>query len=465
VGVGAAWGYAWLAHAPLSAQRAAGLLALGAVGRLMGRRVQPEPLLGLVAVGVLWADPAAVSTPSFQLSFGAVVGLIRLAGPLQARLPGGRLRWLSSGVAATVAATAGTLPAAAWWFQELAVLSPLANAVALPLTSVVLVPAAALSTLAPEPVAGWAATVGTWGGRALVAILEPLAVAPLRPAVGPVGCLLLWGALGLLPARRGLAGVVAAVALGLRPLPTRTTVTFLAVGQGDCTLVEHGDGRRWLVDGGPYETQVAAWLRRRGVRRIDRVVATHNQRDHLAGLVGVVRTVRVGQLHVSDHDKLGVLAGVARRRGVPVFRARELHPPLGFEGSANDRSVVMSVGDVLLTGDIEAAGEAEVAAVVSPHRVLKVPHHGSATSSSAALLDAVQPSVAVVSVGPGNPWGHPREEVQARYAARGIRLLRTDRDGTVVLRGRRAWSWRPGWGWQPLSLVGPRPWTLEPDGA
>jgi competence protein ComEC len=456
-GVVAAALYAVAAHAPLSAQRAAGLLLLGALGRASGRTVLAEPLLGLVAVAVLWHDPAAVATPSFQLSFGAVVGLVRLGEPLQRRLPSGRLRWLSSGVAATVAATAGTFPAAAWWFQELAVLSPLANVVALPITSAVLVPAAGVATFGPPPLAGWASVVGTEAAEWMLWLLQPLAVAPLQPAVGPVGCGVLWGALAVARSWPRLAGLLVVLSLGVRPVPRVDTVTFLSVGQGDATLVEHADGRRWLVDGGPAGAGVAAWLRRRGVRRLDRVVVTHNQADHAAGLLAVVQTLRVGGLEVSGHDGLAVLHDAARQRGVPLRMAEGLHPAPDFVGSSNDRSVVLSVHDVLLTGDIEAAGEAVVASRAGGHGVLKVPHHGSGTSSSVDLLDAVCAHTAVLSVGANNAYGHPRDDVLRRYLRRGTRVLRTDRHGTLVRRGARWWGWRQGTGWTALDPSGDRP--------
>lgn len=446
VGVAAGAAYAWGAHAPLSAQRAAGVLVLGALGRAAGRRVEAMPLLGLVAVAVLVGDPAAVATPSFQLSFGAVVGLLGLGGPLLAVMPTGRLRWLSTSLAATLAATLGTLPAAAWWFQELPPLSPLANLIAMPITSLVLVPCAAVATVAPEPLATWGDHLGSVGARGMLALLAPLAVEPFRPAVGVGGSAVLWGALAMAPRWPGVAGVLALAALALRPVPVVGTVTFLAVGQGDATLVEHADGRRWLIDGGPAGAGVAAWLRRRGVRRLDRVIATHDQADHAGGLGEVVRTLRVGRVERSDHRGAGVLCHEAVARGVPCEVPRgALHPPAAWEGSPNDRSVVLSALGVLLTGDIEAAAEARLAPRVAAHAVLKVPHHGSATSSSPALLAAVRPEVAVVSVGAGNRFGHPRAEVVDRYARAGVALLRTDRDGTLRMRP-SGWSrHRQGW--------------------
>ncbi len=120
---------------------------------------------------------------------------------------------------------------------------------------------------------------------------------------------------------------------------------------------------------------------------------------------------------------------------------------------------------VLFTGDLEASGEQDVARGLDPVPVLKVPHHGSATSSTSVLLEATRPVVAVVSAGRRNLFGHPSPVVVERYARRTSRLYRTDRDGTIVTRvgsdAVEVRSWRPGWGWTPwvrheLGVSGPR---------
>ncbi|MEZ4240676.1 MAG: MBL fold metallo-hydrolase [Myxococcota bacterium] len=220
--------------------------------------------------------------------------------------------------------------------------------------------------------------------------------------------------------------------LAPRPAPPGVRLTFLDVGQGDATLVEWPDGRRWLVDGGRPSADVLGWLRRSGIRRLDAVVATHPDADHAAGLAPVVAALRVGLVWARDPPP--ELAEAAAARGVPVA------PPVGTlqpwpgdpVASDNDGSVVLRFGPALILGDAEQAAEARVAARTGPVPVLRVGHHGSATSTSAVLLDAVRPAVAVVSVG-RNRYGHPAPEVLARLQQRGIRVLRTDERGTIEL--------------------------------
>ncbi|MEZ4321558.1 MAG: ComEC/Rec2 family competence protein [Myxococcota bacterium] len=426
----AAGTYAWLAGAPISAQRAAGVVVLGAVGRSLGRTLEPYRLLAMAAVGVCLVDPGAIATPGFQLSFGAVFGLLRFGPALDpwARLLPRGLGWMGTGLVATFAATLGTLPAAAWWFQSLSVSSPVANLFAVPYMAFVVVPFAATATWAPDPLAGW----GLWGGelavRFMLAVLSQLRTAPLAPAVGPFGALVLCGV--FVRVRWGWILTVLVLGLGLR---TRSAggleVTFFDVGQGDAALVEFPDGRRWLVDGGRTPA-VRDALRRRGVRHLDVVIASHADADHAAGLLPVVTDLRVDALWIGRYAGHEELLEAAHARGVEV---RVLRPAV-VDGSDNDASLVVTAhspwGSVLFAGDVEAAGEAVLHA---PATVLKVPHHGSDTSSSEAFLDRVRPVLAVASVG-YNRYGHPSRAVVDRYVARDIPLLRTDLDGTITVR-------------------------------
>jgi competence protein ComEC len=191
------------------------------------------------------------------------------------------------------------------------------------------------------------------------------------------------------------------------------------VGQGDAALVEFPDGRRWLVDGGRRDEVLRA-LRRRGVRTLDAVIASHADADHAEGLLAVVGQLRVRTLIVGPGEGHAALREVARSRGIPVV----VHPVLPGV-SDNDGSVVVRAnspwGSVLFAGDLEAAGEA-VHGV--PSTVLKVPHHGARTSSSPGFLDRVRPVLAVIPVGP-NRYGHPSAEVEGRYRERGVQVLRT----------------------------------------
>jgi competence protein ComEC len=230
-------------------------------------------------------------------------------------------------------------------------------------------------------------------------------------------------------------------------------VTFLDVGQGDATLLEVPEGAV-LVDQGPPEAGVDERLETRGLRRLVALVLTHPQRDHVGGAAPTLRELDVGAMLVSGQvsgnpDELEALA-VARERGVRVIAARAgqvytigslrlsvLWPERRAPSAAdpNEYAVVIlaSYGDidVLLTADAESpvTGRLELPEV----ELLKVAHHGSSDDGLPALLHRLDPSVAVISVGDRNDYGHPAPSTLAALAGvPGLRVYRTDRQGTIV---------------------------------
>jgi competence protein ComEC len=289
----------------------------------------------------------------------------------------------------------------------------------------------------------------------------------LAPAVA-VAAPLAWRRLGARKRRRALAAVGAAVAvagLGLlawsafrsapqwRP-PTGLRATFVDVGQGDAVLVEVPEGGV-LVDQGPPEARLAERLRRAGLRSLSALVLTHPQRDHVGGAAEILRRLRVGL--VVDP---GLAAGgpeqrealeAARRRDVPVAVARSgdvfrlgrlvlrvLWPdgPGSPEEDPNRRAIVIlaSYGatDLLLTADAESDVTARLR--LAPVEILKVAHHGSEDPGLPGILSVLRPRVAVISVGRENDYGHPRQQTLAALeAVPGLRLHRTDQEGTIVV--------------------------------
>jgi competence protein ComEC len=285
-------------------------------------------------------------------------------------------------------------------------------------------------------------------------------------------------------ARRWAAGVGLAAALAgasslfardwSRRHDGRLRVTFLDVGQGDAAVVEAPGGAVAVIDGGgafddafdPGERIVEPFLRARGISRIDVVALSHPHPDHLNGLRHIVRRFPVGALWTSGDDghnpEYAHLLALARAAGAALptpapgvlgsarveplgpFVAgpsgEAIGPPPGL--SVNDASLVLRLSfagrSVLFPGDLEADGEGELAGrrdVGQPIEadVLKVPHHGSRTSSSDELLEAVRPSLAIMSLGWRNRFHFPAPEVLARYATRGVTVLRTDRDGAITV--------------------------------
>jgi len=460
-GIGAS--FAWVVGLPVPAQRAALALVLAAVGRSLAASLDPLTAVSLAAALTAAWDPGAIGTASWQLSFGGMVGLIRLSPWVTRWLPPDVPRWVSAGASAagaTVGATLGTLPAAAWWFQQLAPGALPANVVAMPLGAA-LVPIAGCACFGPAALAAPAAVVGTWSARLLLAVLSPLAWTPWHPATGPFGALVLALTLVAGPARPGPWIAATLLAFGLVERARCPTLTALDVGQGDAVVLEDGRGGVTLVDGGPPGEAVVRWLRRTGRRRLA-VVASHGHLDHTGGLVPVVAELEVTVVWATDHAGLGPLRAVAAARGIPWA-----WPPAAAYGAPtsdapNDRSLIWRDGPFLLPGDLEATGEPGVAdgpPAAAP--VLKVAHHGSAGATTEAWLDAVRPRIAVVSAGRGNGYGHPHDALLERLRARGVRLWRTDVHGTVSIAaapgGLRVQSWRPGAGWTPPVTVGEMP--------
>jgi competence protein ComEC len=268
--------------------------------------------------------------------------------------------------------------------------------------------------------------------------------------------------------------VAASSSLVVRELRRRfadtLTVTFLDIGQGDAAVVEAPGGSVMLIDGGgtrdgQFDTGariVEPFLRARGISRLDVVALSHPHPDHLNGLFRILARFPVGAFWSSGDDgrnpEYRRLVALAVARGVPAPEVRPMAlgaawvAPLGpfLDGriaappglTVNDASLVLRVAfagrAVLFPGDLEADGEGELCGQRSLGQtvrsdVLKVPHHGSRTSSSDELLDAVEPELAVMSLGWRNQFHFPAPEVLARYAAHAARTLRTDRDGAVTV--------------------------------
>lgn len=244
-------------------------------------------------------------------------------------------------------------------------------------------------------------------------------------------------------------------------------VTILDVGQGDATVIRFPSGRTWLIDagGGVSEafdtgarvTVPALWAL--GHRRLDRVFVTHGHPDHAAGMPAVIRRFAPRELLTGipvegDRLEAQVIAAAAavgsrQRRlaagesltdgGVRVSVRHPESPDWDRPRVRNDDSVVLwlRLGDVglLLPGDVGADIERDVAARVEPAPItlVKLAHHGSASSTTPALIETVRPAIAIASAGRGNRFGHPAASVLQRLAAAGITVLRTDRDGAIQI--------------------------------
>jgi len=292
----------------------------------------------------------------------------------------------------------------------------------------------------------------------------------LRVAGPSLAALALYaGGLGLLYRGRRGRGLALLVACHLalvagrlsRPADGRLHLAVIDVGQGDSLLLRSPAGRSIVVDAGgarpprldPGERHVAPELWRQGVHRLDVLLVTHAHPDHVGGAPFLLRAFGVAQLwegpaplrdpvwrRVDARLSAGGAARLTVAEGMGLVwdgvrisvlgPRRPRRPPRTVR---NEDSVVLDVAfgeiHVLLTGDV--AGEEERLLHVPRSFVLKVPHHGSRSSSGSDLVSAAAPRLAVISAGAHNPFGHPHPEVVERYRRAGALLLRTDRDGTV----------------------------------
>ncbi|QOY92345.1 DNA internalization-related competence protein ComEC/Rec2 [Massilia sp. UMI-21] len=463
--------YVLLAGFGVPAQRTFYMLAVVAAALWCGRVVTLSHMLCLALLVVLLIDPWAVLGAGFWLSFGAVAVILYAN---MGRIPGpaGWRRSLGTAAHTQYAVTVGLVPLTMFLFAQVSLASPLANAVAIPVVSLVVTPLALLGALLPAPLAGWVLGLAHLGIEWLAAGLTVLAASPLAvlhaPAPQPwVFALALAGTAWMLAPRgwpRRWAGL-AAWAPMLTQLPGAPaaggfTVTAFDVGQGMALLVET-QRHRLLYDAGPQYGPGAdaagrillPYLRGRGIGALDGLVISHSDVDHAGGARTVLAGVEVAQLHSSlpgGHPAVRAARRHSRCAAGQAWRwdgvrFEMLGPPaqsyaeVGLK--ANARSCVLRVSAagraMLLAADIEAAQEAQLlerAAGRLRADVLLAPHHGSGTSSTAAFLAAVEPTVGIFQVGHRNRYRHPKQEVYARYGSLGIRRLRTDQAGAVTLR-------------------------------
>ena len=458
--IAAALGYTLLAGFAVPAQRTFYMVTVVALALWAGRMASPARTLALAVAVVVLLDPWAPLAAGFWLSFGAVALIFYVATGWTARehrlLQWGRMQW---------AISVGLAPAALLLFGQVSVAGPIANAVAIPVVSVIVTPLALLAAVIPvQALLDLAAWLVEW----LLQFLESCAALPgalWQQHVPPLWSVALaLGGVAWLLAPRGVPGRACGLALMApafvllppAPPPGEAWITTFDVGQGLAVMVRTAS-RTLLYDAGPAfgaESDsggriVVPALRAMGTPNLDLMVLTHEDSDHVGGALTVLESVEVQSLASSlpSMHALNSLVPAPRRCFAGTrwewdgVRFEFLHPPPGREPARrNNQSCVLRVaaggGSMLLTGDIERVAELSVVQNnpgLMKTDVLLVPHHGSRTSSSRGFIDAVAPRWAVVPAGYRNRFGHPNAEVLERYRAAGIGVLRTDLDGAVQI--------------------------------
>ena len=467
----AALGYCLIAGFAVPAQRTLYMVGVVALALWANRMSSVSRVLALALLLVLLLDPWAVLAPGFWLSFGAVAVILYVAtGRLQqghrlAPGPGllqwGRIQW---------AITLALAPLLLVWFQQMSLVSPLANAVAIPIVSLVVTPLALAGSVLPFDFIlelAHAAMAGQmwlleWCAALPAAVWQQHAPAAWTVAPALAGTVWLLLPRGV-PARwLGLPLMLPMFAVAPPgPAAGALWLTVLDVGQGLAIFVQT-ERHALLYDAGPaYSPEadsgsrvILPYLRASGIARLDAMMVTHDDNDHAGGAAAVLSGLPVGVLYSSLSETH------AAWRAAPAYRLpctagqgwdwdgvrfELLHPTAGSYAidaiKPNDRSCVLKLstahGAVLLTGDIEARSERELLERAHDQLradVLVVPHHSSRTSSTEEFIAAVQPRWAVLPVGYRNRFGHPKQAVVARYRASAAQMLRTDSAGAVLVR-------------------------------
>ena len=528
--------YAALAGFAPPVTRAAIMFSVFVLGRFMGRGSHTLAALALAALVMIAWEPALITSLSFQLSFAAMLGIAFVAPALdefvevarlrsEQNLPSAALfrlrRFVSGSLIVSVAASVATFPLVAWHFQLVPLWGPIATLVATPAMPVLVFSTAMLAAVGSLPVISVIASIPVQAAtQYLHATANLFADLPPRPITFDN-----WSAWTL----SGIYAAIAAVIVGWphaknmasklfqtrmpmglgnafnhsstqilavatsaillfsgfamwaiwftgNDVEPRLTVTFLQTSYGESIFVRTPNDNRMLIDGGGDESEVATML---GSllppwdRRIDVVMLTHPDTDHVGGLPAVLRSFEVETvIHtglkgssdafddwssaMEDQDNVvialpGTTIGLDHEVFLEVISAGCLDGSVTCS-DPNEASIVAKLrhGEVsfLLTGDIQRTAETRLAnsSVNLRSTVFKAPHHGSDTSSTSLFIEAVDPTAVIVAAGTRNRYGHPDDEVMARLnrAVGEDRVFRTDRLGTVVFEtdGKRLWTLR-----------------------
>lgn len=454
-GLGAAFCYALLAGYAVPTQRTVYMLAVVAAAVWSGKMISPSTILCWALFAVAVFDPWCVLSPGFWLSFLAVALILYVGTGRIGRINGFR-SWLSVQWAVSI----GLIPVLLVFFQQISLISPVANAIAIPVVSFAVVPITLLGAATPFDfpfvLAHWIFSMFMHGLIVLNNLPEAVWMQHAPPAwtlftafPGIFWILLPKG----FPVRwLGLAGI-APLFLAFPPEPRLLRLTVLDVGQGLSSVVET---RRHvlLFDAGPaFSPQadsgnriILPFLRGSGIARLDGMILSHEDMDHIGGAASVLDEIPTGWLLSSIPDGNPVLLHADRNMRCHAgqswvwddVRFEILNPPVsGYanpKAGSNARSCVLKVtsgeGSVLIAGDIARNEEIRLARAGNlKSDVLIVPHHGG--KSSEEFIRKVSPRYAVFSVGYRNRFHHPRPEVVSLYRSQGSETIRTDQAGAV----------------------------------
>jgi competence protein ComEC len=444
-----------------SAVRAGIMIAVFTVAPLIGREYHSRRALTAAFLTLLLLNPYAVFEPAMQLSFSASLGLILFSVKWQKALqdklsklplPKRVLRFIASSLAASFGALVFSMPFAAYWFGGVSLLAPLSNLLLLWLVSVIFI-GGALSLVLPFIAPLTAAVL--WVFRAVTGLLGGVPHAVLYTSQPFLLVWLLYAyvmfVIMILTGRRKQPVLFTASMLVLcilmtvwRGGRTELEIAVLDVGQGQCVVVRSG-GQTAVIDcGGSVNAGRAAarFLDSRGTSRIDHLLLTHYDSDHINGVPSLLSLTDVAAVYGPDEEDippLGPVITVRQTETVTLGKTEITMIPSLWFGDANARGLSFLIThqgfSFLITGDLGHPSERWLlrSAGIKNADVIIAGHHGSRGSTSAELLDTLKPQAAVISSGT-NSFGHPSPETLSRLLERDIAVYRTDSFGHILIR-------------------------------
>jgi competence protein ComEC len=470
----AAFFYATLAGFSVPTQRAVIMLTIVMAAIIWQRNTRPFNTLAAAMLGVLLLDPLAVLASGFWLSFLAVAVIIYA---VEGRL--GKQGYFYSALKINWATTVALSPLLLFCFQQVSLIAPLANLIAVPVISILAVPLLLLAVIIMFIVPAAAIQLfllvdtilqGLWWFLSFFADMPLAVMTHAQPSIWALlfaipGILIVLAPAGIPGRWLGLVMFLPMIFTAQsKPQVGSVRMTLLDVGQGLSAVVQTAN--HWLVyDAGVRfsaqsdigKTVLLPFLHAQGVKQIDRLIISHGDNDHIGGAESLLHAMNVGQVmtsvpeQLSDYRPIRCVAGQSWLWDDVKFIV--LAPKIQGFVTENDNSCVLQIqaqqGALLLTGDIEATAESWLVETYGGQlkaNVLISPHHGSKTSSSPVFLRAVQPDLVLIPAGYGNQFGFPHPIVVSRYQDLNAQWLNTADSGAIDIQEKdNAWivqSWR-----------------------
>ena len=466
-------------------------------GKLINRDRNLNISLFFAAFLILLVNPLTLYDAGFLLSFIVTFFIINLS-PILQELYSKIIVWIKTPLAVSTAAWIGIFPLSAYYFNKVSIISIVSNIFIIPLTgiAVILGFVTFFIGLLSIPLAGVIANINYLVLYLITLIAKSFSLLPFafvyvaQPSILMIVLYYLTvffiieifykKNLSLETKKKAifitLSIILLIIIVQVFSPPDNLKVNFINVGEGDCILIEAPNKINILIDGGGTPQSnfdvgnniVIPYLRRKGIDTINLLVLTHPHLDHLEGLLPVIKEFKVDMVLdsglISDLQEYKEFISTIQEKGIPYHQAKAgdnfifsnnleiflLNPSyisdFYNDSDFNNASIVIKLfyknADFLFTGDIEETTENKLLIWqnILQSDILKVSHHGSATSTNSEFLDRVNPMIAAITVGKNN-FGHPSQKVIERLEDKNIKIYRTDEDGTIIVRtnGQEYW--------------------------